>query len=310
MQTPFSPPSNRLQSLRLGIAILLTGSVVLLSGTMVVRLYSMIKADEQHRMDQLHQQTLARGNYLKTAQNYNGCIAEAQKVPDGSLFHSQAKTLQDQCQNLLTESVISRAQQMATAGYLKNAIAEVKTISDSDAAAQVQQLVWEWSNRVLQIAYSDYLDPSGKFQNAIRIASAITPDNPLYEEAQARIRSWQQEWLVNQIHWQAAEAALNAHQLETALLHVQQMTHPYWKQQSAVIVNTVYADYAEQAKVVQPDPSTVQKPEDQASQAPELDQSTGEVAQNVASLRSNMLLMVLLPFSLATLLSFGRLQEK
>lgn len=302
MQTPFPPPSDRLQPVRMGLAILLTGSAVLFTGTTAVRLYSVIKADEQQRAEQLHQEILVRGTYLKATQNYSACIAEAQRVPAESLFYSQARTLQDQCQSLSTEMIINRAQAMAAAGQFKDAIAEVKTVFDSTAMAKVQQLVWEWSNRMLQLAESSYLDPSGKFEDAIQIASAILPDNPLYADAQAKIRVWQQQWLTDQTHWQAAQTALNAHQLETALLQAQQITHPYWQQQSTAIINAIYA---EQAKAIEASLPVAPSPEASA-----LEHLAWELTQDALNLNSPLLMTFLLPFSMGTLVALSCLNGK
>jgi hypothetical protein len=301
MQTPFPPPSNRLQSIRLGLAVLLTGSVVLFSGTVAFRLYSMIQANKQQRTDQLHQAILTRVTYLKTAKNYTACIAEAQKIPVESLFRSQAETLQDQCQSLSIETVIQQAQAMAAAGQLKDAIAEIQTVSSSAAATQVRQLVWEWSNRMLQVADSTYRDPSGKLQEAIHIASAIAPDNLLYAEAQAKIRTWQQEWLTNQAHWQAAQAALTAHQPATALLQIQQITHPYWQQQGVALTNVVYA---QQVEGVQPAPAPAYPPE--AADQNVIPWETKEALD----VDGTITMTLLLPFSLGTLLTLSCLKGK
>jgi hypothetical protein len=295
MQTPFPPSADRLQPVRVGIAVLLTGSALLLTGTIAIRLYSVIKATEQLRIDQLHQAILARGDYLKTAQHYEDCIIEAQKVPVESLFYSQAKTLQDQCQSLSTEAILNRAQAMADAGQLKAAIAAVKTVTDRAAIDRAQQMVWDWSNRILQIAEGYYLDPTNKYQDAIDIASAIGSDNPLYSEALSKIHRWQQDWLVNQNYWQTAQSALNAHQLELALLQVQQITHPYWKQQSTAIVNAIYAGQTT-APQSTPDSAPLQK-----ASEPELPSLTPD--QEDLNFSSIMLLLFLMPLSLGTLLA-------
>ncbi|HEY9663281.1 MAG TPA: hypothetical protein V6C65_32950, partial [Allocoleopsis sp.] len=60
----------------------------------------------------------------------------------------------------------------------------------------------------------------------------------------SRIRSWQQEWSANEVHWQAAQAALNTYQLDVALAEIRQINHPYWSQQAGAIVKAVYAERA------------------------------------------------------------------
>lgn len=245
MRAPFPSHSDQLQAVRVGLAMLLTGSAVLFSSTIAMRLYSVSRAYEQQRIDQIHQAILTRVDYLKSAQNYSVCIAEAQRIPVESLFYSQAKTLQDQCQAALSETTIQRAMAMAALGQFSDAIVEVQSISDGAVSVKVQQLVWEWSNRILQIAEGYYLDSSGKLQDAISIAEAITPNNPLYNHAQAEIRRWQDEWAANRNHLQAAQAALQSKQADRALSEAQQVTHPYWSQQATVVINAAYAQIAE-----------------------------------------------------------------
>lgn len=280
MQTPFSPP-YQLQALRISLALMLTGSALLGTGAITIRLYSAIRADDQQRIDQKHQAILSRVDYLKGAQDYSACITEAGQIPAKSLFSSQAKTLQEQCQNALIEATINRAQVMASAGQLKDAVAEIQpllnpvsdqaastasyqpvsyqTASSNAALSRVRQLIREWSNQILQVAEGYYFDPSGRFQEALQTASAIAPDNLLYGEAQTKIHYWQQEWLANQKSWQIAQAALNAHQLDAALLQVQKITHPYWNQQAMTIVNAVYA--AKYTEATQSAEEVIEQPE-------------------------------------------------
>ncbi|XPM54465.2 MAG: hypothetical protein EDM05_042135 [Leptolyngbya sp. IPPAS B-1204] len=244
MRTPMPPPSDHLRSVRIGLAMVLTGSVFLATGSLAVRFYWLVKVDQQQRVEQQHQAILARVEYLKAAGDHQRCIRETQQIPVESLFHSRAIVLQDQCQRALTTAVLNRAQGQANAGQLKDAISEVQTISDSAVAAQVQQLVWQWSNQILQVAEGYYRDSNGRFEDALKTAGAITPDNPLYSEAQNKIRGWQQEWLNNQSRWQIVEAAFKAHQYETALLQAQQISHPYWSRQVAPIVQAIYREQA------------------------------------------------------------------
>lgn len=249
MRTPFPPPSDRLQLVRIGLALVLTGSAFLASGSLAVRLYSLTQAYRQQRTDQMHQAMLSKVEYLKAAQDYDACILAAQQIPAESLFYSRAEILQAQCEKALAAKVIHRAQTRAAAGQLRDAIAEIQTVSDaavSDSAVadKVEQFVWDWSNQILRIAEGYYLDPNGKLQEAVKTAGAITPGNPLYDEAQVKIRGWQQEWLINQSRWQAAQAALEAHQLDTALFQAQQLTHPYWSQQASTLIQVAYAEQA------------------------------------------------------------------
>lgn len=244
MRTPYSPPCDRWQMLRVGLAISLTSSVVLLAGTIAVRLYTVTRVYEQQRIDQKHQEMLQRLEYLKTEKNYETCVAEAQRIPTDSLFYSQAQTLRDQCQNALTAASLTQAQALAAAGQLKDALAKAQSITDGAAAAQVQQLTWQWSEQILQIAEGYYLDPSGKLEAAIQTASSLTPENSLYNEAQSRIRTWQQEWSANEVHWQAAQVAVSTYQLDAALAEIRQITHPYWRQQAGTLVKAVYAERA------------------------------------------------------------------
>lgn len=296
MRTPFSPP-DRLQPIRLGLALVLTSSAFVASGSLAVRLYSLTQAYQQQRTDQMHQAMLSRVEYLKAAQDYGTCILAAQQIPAESLFYSRATILQAQCEKALTVSVIQRAQTKAAAGQLKDAIAEIQTVADravtdTAVAAKIQQSLWEWSNQILRIAEGYYLDPSGRLEDAVRTAGAITPDNPLYNEAQAKIRSWQQEWWINQSRWQAAQAALKAHQLETALMQAQQITHPYWSQQASTLIQAVYTEQA------------ATKPANQPDSEPDSDRTGREIAN------LNPSVTLLLPLVVGTLLLLASFRNK
>jgi hypothetical protein len=249
MRTPFPPPSDHLQPIRISLAIVLTGSAFLASGSLAVRLYFLTQAHQQQRTDQMHQTMLSEVEYHKAAQDYRTCMTVAQQIPAGSLFHSRAKILRAQCEKALTTTVMQRAETKAAAGHLKDAIAEIETVSsgaiaDGAVTDRAEQFVWEWSKQILQIAEGYYFDPNGKWQEAVRTAGAITFGNPLYDEAQAKIRSWQQEWFTNESQWQAAEASFKANQLETALFQAQQITHPHWRQRASTLIQAIHAQQA------------------------------------------------------------------
>ncbi len=252
MQTPFSPPSDRIQPVRIAMAMLLTGSVFCFSGAIAARLYSFIQIYQDQRLDQIQQSVVDRVEMLKAKQSYNICIITAEQVPMESSLYTRAQSLKDECQGAITETKLRQAQQYADAGQLKAAIAELKTISDDAATVRVQQLLGEWSNRILQIAEGYYFSPSNRLDDAIRTANTIAVTDPLYLEAQAKIRDWQADWQTNQAHWQRAQTLLAAQEYGGALQESQQVTHPYWIQQTATIVRQAQVGQAIDQKNWQP----------------------------------------------------------
>lgn len=302
MQTRFPPPTDPWHPARLGLAFLLTGSALIFTVTIAFRLYSVLDASKQHRLDRIHQSILTRADYLKTTQAYEACIVETTQIPASSLVYSPAKTLQDQCQLGLDEATLSKAQTLANSGHLKEAIAELQTVSTRNSI-KVKQLTEEWSNRILQIAEEHYTAPNASLPKAIQVASMLRSNNPFYVEAQIKIRRWQTEWVANQQRWQAAQAALNTNQPEMALLEVQQMTHPYWSQQSASIVNAAYAEIAllNQAKVAQSNASTQVSTAAPLRSEPESVPTRVDVEIDVTALPDKLLL----PFTVGTLLLLG-----
>ncbi len=294
MQTPYHPVDS-LRSIRIGLAFLLTGSAMIFTAVVALRVSSALHTHKQHRVDRIHQAILTRADYLKTTASYTDCITEAAKIPAESLFHSSAKNLQDQCQIALDETTLSQVQTLVQAGQFQEAVAALQTISSQNA--RVQQLTEEWSRHILHIAEGYYIAPDANLSKAIEVASSIQANNPLYIEAQVRIRQWQAEWASNQNYFQTAQAALKANQLEIALLHVQQINHPYWRQQSIPIVNAAYAEMAllDQAQTGQPiDSQPAQADRSSGVEAPQ----TSETYINVIEVPERLLL----PFALITLI--------
>jgi hypothetical protein len=225
----------------MGLAFLLTGSALIFTAIVAVRVSSTLHTHKQRRLDRVHQAILTRVDYLKTTESYQDCVIEAGKIPAESLFHSSAKNLQDQCQIALDEALLNRAQMLAQAERFQEAMIELQTVSSRNAS-RVRQLSEEWSRRILQLAESYYIAPDANLPKAIEVANSLSPVNPLYIEAQIKIRQWRAEWASNQYSFQAAQAALQASQPEVALLHAQQINHPHWQRQSTAIVNAAYTE--------------------------------------------------------------------
>lgn len=229
------PPADR-TTFRLIMATLLTGSCFCLTSAIAMHLYTQHQLYEAQRFEQIQQGRIDRAEVLKADQRYLTCIAEIQQIPSDSLLYSQAQTVGGECQSALTQTQLQQAQHLADAGYFQAAIVQLQTITDESAALKVQQLLWEWSNRILQIAETYYRDPNNRYAEAMQIAQAIGATNPLYETAQSKIAAWQTDWSTNQAHFQrAAELSARQH-YQAAKGETEQISHAYWQQKAAAIV--------------------------------------------------------------------------
>lgn len=252
MQTPYPPPMDRLHVVRVGMALLLTGSTLLLAISVALRLYAIGEANEQFRIAQQEQAVLNRLISFKAEEEYQTCQREAAQVPRESSVHDEALQLGEECQRAEVAATFQQSQILANAGRLTDAITKVQTITDSAAALQVQQWVLAWSNQILQTAEDYYLDPSGRLPEAIHTAGEIPSSSVLYSQAQAKIRDWQTDWAVHQNYWQKAQMALAAQRPRVALAQIQQMTHPYWRQQAMPLLEAVYQKWPEPQSLEEP----------------------------------------------------------
>ena len=239
IQQQFPPSSNAVDILQVSLSLLLKATALLLLVTIILRFHALSQAEARQQAEQLEQTKLIlRLEQLKSSQSYDLCITEAQQVSLTSRYRPQAMTLASQCQDLATAAIVSRAQALAAAGQPQAAIAEVRPILDR---AGVRTWFDSWARQILRTAEVYYQDPNGGLQPAMQAMGAIASDKALSPEVQQQLADWQKDWSKNQTHWQAAHLALGAQQIQQALSEIQQITHPYWRQQAQPLVDAIYA---------------------------------------------------------------------
>lgn len=217
--------------IRTGIATALTiGTAVPGLVGCYITLDSYLERKSARQSEQEYQAQVDRVAALEKAGQYEECIREAAEVPQIAQSFGAAQRHQHNCHSRLAAARIKQAKQLAAAGNLAEAIAAVSQIAvDSPFYSETQQLMRQWSERILAIASSYYLQPADQISQALTIAAAIPPQSPIYEEAQAKIQQWQQLWAENWQHWTAAHQALSLNQFEQAAIAARQIkNHPFW----------------------------------------------------------------------------------
>lgn len=258
MQTPLSSSSDRLQAVRAGISIVLTGAIMLFAAATAVQVSLEVHRYQEQRRQQQEQQRqehllrqqqqqeqqqreiLAAAESLRNQQDYLRCMTTAQQISFGAVLYSRAQILENQCQTAYAGVILQQAQTMADAGRFKDAIAHLGYMPPG-LDNLVQQWRAYWSQQILNIAEETYDSSSDQFAQAIAIAQAISADSSLYPAAQQRIEDWRSERSTNQKHLRAAQAAMATQDFDTAWFEVDQVTdHPYWQQQAETVRQTIY----------------------------------------------------------------------
>lgn len=225
----------------ISLALVSTGIVTTLVVATVLLGFTEIQQKRQQIIEQNQQTKIEQARiwweqkkYLSCANTMNtllqtGIESEAPLKPE---IANRAQFWLSQCQDAL----LREAEELAKAGRLKDAIHQLMDIADSSPEAQ--QYIRQWSVRILEIAQDYYTQ--GSFEEAVRTASAVSLDNPMYQEAQIYIQRWQNEWTANQQHFQNARAALSSNDIETTLAEIRQMTtHPAWAQAKEELMQKV-----------------------------------------------------------------------
>ncbi|WP_088893780.1 hypothetical protein [Leptolyngbya ohadii] len=188
------------------------------------------------------QQAIANTAFaLATAGDYHGCVTHtAQVLPQANVYQTAQVYLRN-CQTNLATFQLEQAKQQAAQGEFAQAIETVNQIAVGSAQYnEAQQLIEQWSERILEIAWSYYWQPVDQLNQALTIAGAIPPSSPSYPEAQAQIQSWRQLWSENNQHWVAAQEALTLKQFDVALTHAQQIQdHPFWTHNRISLIQMV-----------------------------------------------------------------------
>jgi hypothetical protein len=239
------PPQQTLHWLKSGLALGMSTAIGVLLLSAGIGSYLAIEA--RTRKDFNHQQQLIfdrASSYQQTGDAYL-CWSDAQQIRSEALVFPEAQVLREACKKEWIAQQVKKAQTLADQGEYKRAIALLSETATHHDNAQVQELIRQFSQRMYDIAWGYYREPSNHFNQALAVLQAIPQSSPLYEDAQASIEQMQTEWLNNERHLQAVSAALSNQDVLTARQEANQVTsHLFWQQQLQPLLQTL--EYQEQ----------------------------------------------------------------
>ena len=182
---------------------------------------------------------------LKADEKYQECAQQARTFSQDSLYlQAEVETLLYQCDQAQAKVQLAEARKLAETSRLKDAIALAAQVPvDTDLHLEAQQLIYQWSGQIFQIASNKYQE--GNLQEAIAIAGAVPADTPLAEKVQATIQQWDEDWQQNQTYLQTAQKAQDEGRWQHALKAAQNITQTaYWQKQSEPIIRKAKAEIA------------------------------------------------------------------
>ncbi|MBW4513650.1 MAG: hypothetical protein KME11_00315 [Timaviella obliquedivisa GSE-PSE-MK23-08B] len=196
--------------------------------------YTVMRSGENLEIEQIHMHNLSTAQQLWVTGNFLGCIAEANKILDGSSY-TKAQSIKKDCEKGLAWKELNLVQQLRREGKQEEAIKRVAPLVTIDAEAK--KIMEEIASGLLRAGQLHYQKRSPDYYNhAIYPIFAIPSVSDSYNTAQTLLKQWHQEYHNNSEHILAAEAALaqeNVSQTQQALQQV--TTHPYWQDQAAAI---------------------------------------------------------------------------
>lgn len=157
-------------------------------------------SEDQPYLDQAEQ--LASAGDINSLQS---AINEASRIRPGRALYDKASSRIDQwtvqIQRAQDQPQLDRARQLANAGDLEGAIAAARQIGSGralydDAQAEID----DWSSELEQYQDRPYLDQArqlasqGNIGEAIAVAERIGADRSLFDEAQAEIKKWRNQF--------------------------------------------------------------------------------------------------------------------
>ncbi len=183
------------------------------------------------------QNVFAQAKGQRSENNFLDCLSQAKTIPPDSRLYDDAQALIIQCQ-------LEPAQKLAAVGQLPQAIAALlKISSDSPGYRQAQQLIGQWSDRLLTQATDQYRQ--GNLTSAIALAQTIPSTSPVSNQAQEAISLWQREWQANSANLALAKQALAEGNWQQAISLAGRLTllgqpvpetSAYWQQQVSPII--------------------------------------------------------------------------
>jgi len=162
------------------------------------------------------------------------------------------------CSLALAES-FARAEQYPEALKLTE---DIKPESSVYKQAQIQ--IQDWSNQLVKQGVSDY-QKKGNLDNFDQVVAALTPSNPVRENAIAQKQELKQLHKNNQNLLSSAQVALDNEQWQQAKDKAQQLQqagkgYPYWQEQARLVLKDV-----EEALATAPSPSLPRDPRNPSS---------------------------------------------
>jgi uncharacterized protein (UPF0147 family) len=225
-------PNEKLGWVRMGIAVSISGAIGAILLSLGIGGYMAVKAQAQKEYNNRQQMILDSAKAYQHSGNFDACLSEAMQVqPDATLFPDAQGLIRD-CQQSLVSQQIEAASQLANRGELKNAIDLLMQVPNVSSNTQLQELVRQFSQRMHDIAWTYYRKETNKFNEAIAVLRAIPENSPIAPEVQSAAQQMQTEWLNNEQHFRAAQAALQKGDLAKARQEAELITsHAFWQQQ-------------------------------------------------------------------------------
>ena len=136
--------------------------------------------------------------------NLRQAIAQAQKVEQGRALRIQGQTYiaewEDRIEIIEDQPIMTQAEQLATRGKLREAIAQAEKVQEGRAlykTAQESILAWTTEAETIEdrpiLIRAQNLAAIGHYSAAIDVAYQIAPGRALYGEARTSIAIWEDE---------------------------------------------------------------------------------------------------------------------
>lgn len=148
------------------------------------------------------------------------------------------------------------AQEAIRSGDLPQLVAGLQLVSqwsdDHPLHGEAQKLMSNWSKAILAIA-NDRISHND-LPGAVEAAEHIPPNSPIYEEAQASIAHWKEQWQQGETLYQTAQEALQNQYWDKASEQVSalaQLENPYWRQRADQLTSQILAEKQARAQLVE-----------------------------------------------------------
>ncbi len=240
-QSPYREPPNKGWHYFL-TTLLTTAFVTVLISSMLMfygswKVYSLLQVERQRlQLNQTQWQQLNQAERAAAAAEYHHCLHVLPDVANDSFFYPRAQLLQEQCTRPLGENSLAQAEDLATAGELKLAIAAANQIEEGPLYPESQQQIKLWSLRIIDFATKHYASEDEQLSSAINMLRAIPKGTPVYADSQALIEQWQQEWANNERYLNSANLALKLGDLEEAARAAEKISsHLFWAERRSQV---------------------------------------------------------------------------